>query len=750
MNDKRPTTLMVIGAAALLVFILGALLSFFIIGNNAPVGLGWYFFSFATGLTMIVMPCTLPLAFVIVPLSMGKGPIKGLSIALAFGIGVALTLSLYGIAAALVGQFAIGSLGAPLEVVKNWMYVIAGGFAYLFALGELGLIRLRMPTYTGAAPAFIQKQQDVIKALMLGLFLGNIGVGCPHPATPMLLTRIAVSGDLFYGWLLFLVHAVGRVMPLLLLAMLGIMGINALSWLVSKKDPLERATGWMMVYVAGFILVLGLFSHDWWVFSGQHSILEEFTQEHGFTGYLISKLNLAGAPHTHGIPTGTGLFGLPLALGNWVLVLLWIVPLWWFRVKQYKAVQAATDADAPIERKLFPLRLSITGLLTAFLVITVVYVLPDRFYSRAMMGGGDHGHAEGTSAEHDHAMMSTEASGAAMAHDHASMTAGGDHAGHSAMIHEESTITEGLISNLTVSPAIPESSTPAQLAFYINDAQTKEPITNLTVNHDKLIHVMGLRSDMNEFFHIHPDPIVEAPGVFAVDHEFSKPGTYKIWSEVTYDGTTHVIGHSPVVVEGEGSVDEKDVSFGTSVIAGNYQVMLHTSELVVNRESSIQIEIHDSKGQEVALENYLGVPMHMAIIKDDWSEFIHTHPNSVGGMDESMPHEHSGINLVPEVLADAGHAGVEPGHGVNFSAMFPTAGIYKVFAQFRPEGVDLPIDEAIVASFWIEVKEKPAFPFPPKIFLFVVSIVAMAGLSYVVKRYITVPEVTMKKTEETV
>ncbi|KKS38357.1 MAG: hypothetical protein UV01_C0004G0159 [Parcubacteria group bacterium GW2011_GWA2_42_14] len=207
-------------AIGVFVFIATGLFWFFFVGSSSPVGFGWYVFSFAAGLSMIVLPCTLPLAFVIVPLSMGKGPVKGFSIALAFGIGIAITLSMYGVIAALVGEVAIGTLGAPLEVVKNWLYFVAGLFAFIFALGELGLVRFRMPTYSGAYPMFIQRQKDVFKALLLGLFLGNIGVGCPHPATPVILTRIASSGDVFYGWSLFFFHAVGRVLPLLFLAIL--------------------------------------------------------------------------------------------------------------------------------------------------------------------------------------------------------------------------------------------------------------------------------------------------------------------------------------------------------------------------------------------------------------------------------------------------------------------------------------------------------------------------------------------------
>ena len=324
--------------AALIVF---GLVWFFFIGPATPVGLGWYLFSFAAGLTMIVLPCTLPLAFVIVPLSMGKGAAKGLGIAIAFGLGVAITLSLYGVIAAIVGEVAIGTIGMPLETVKNWLYFIAGVFAYIFALGEIGLVNFRMPSYSGAAPAFIQKQGDYLKALLLGLFLGNIGVGCPHPATPVILTRIAASGDAFYGWSLFFVHAIGRILPLILLALLAILGINALQWLVARKDKVERATGWGMVFVAGFILVLGLFTHEWWVFSGQHTLFEEITQEERVLGVIVQRFDLGPPPHTHGpeeLVGKTGLLGLPLGLGNWVLVFLWVLPLWWYYVKKKRSL----------------------------------------------------------------------------------------------------------------------------------------------------------------------------------------------------------------------------------------------------------------------------------------------------------------------------------------------------------------------------------------------------------------------------
>src|SRR3989344_624753 len=336
-SDKARHWIIILTLGLGAVIVLGLIWAF--LGSSTQVeGFGWYLFSYAMGLTMIVLPCTFPLAFVIVPLSMGKGPAKGMGMALAFGAGVAITLSMYGVLAAIIGKTFISTFGLQAEGLKNWLYFIAGGIAYLFALGELGLIKFRMPTYSGSAPKIIQEKGDYLKAFLLGLFLGNIGVGCPHPATPLIFLEIARSGNIFYGWSLFFVHAVARVLPLLLLVMLGILGINGLTWLAAHREKVERGTGWLMVFVAAFILVLGLFTHDWWVNSGQHTLLEQISGEESVLNFIGARLG-AGNAHSHGLEDGVGLFGWPLEWGNWALVALWLLPLWWMYMKNHYNVK---------------------------------------------------------------------------------------------------------------------------------------------------------------------------------------------------------------------------------------------------------------------------------------------------------------------------------------------------------------------------------------------------------------------------
>ena len=381
-GSKRRWLFIVFAISLFLIFISG-IFWIFTESTASPIGLGWFLFSFAAGLSMIVLPCTLPLAFVIVPLSMGKGYVKGLAVALAFGLGVAITLSTYGIFAALLGKTFIVYAGGGGEIIKNIFYAIAGVFAMLFALSELKLIDFRIPSYMGAAPGFIQRRGDIAKALMLGLFLGNIGIGCPHPATPIILGQIGIVGDIFYGWLLFLTHAIGRIIPLLLLAILGILGINAIKGLVARKESIARITAWGMVFVGAFLFTLGFFSHDWWVSSGMHTLLEEITQEEKLLGILKGRWESA-VVHTHGIPTGTGFFGLPLWLGNWVFVLMMVLPLWGSWFLQRRKLSVLIEPELSILKKELKLKKFKFALLTIIFALTFIYVLPQRFLSQQL------------------------------------------------------------------------------------------------------------------------------------------------------------------------------------------------------------------------------------------------------------------------------------------------------------------------------------------------------------------------------
>ncbi|NQV39995.1 MAG: sulfite exporter TauE/SafE family protein [Nitrosopumilus sp.] len=220
--------------------------------------LSWIVIAYVAGLSMIILPCTLPLVFIIVPLSMGKGYKKGLSMALLFGLGLTITIASYGVAIAAIGQ------SASLDQVSTLMFLIAGLAAFVFGLSQLKIISLKMPSYSGT-PKFIQKRGEYTKSFFMGLLLGNAGVGCPNPLFYWLLIYIAGTGSIEIGASLGVVHGVGRAIPLILMSVLAVIGINATKSLTVKRESIERASGWMLIIIGAFLIINGLpEGHEWY------------------------------------------------------------------------------------------------------------------------------------------------------------------------------------------------------------------------------------------------------------------------------------------------------------------------------------------------------------------------------------------------------------------------------------------------------------------------------------------------------
>src|SRR3989344_1710479 len=213
--------------------------------------------SFFGGVSNIVLPCTLPLVFIIVPLAMVAGGRKGLLMSILFGLGLIITLAVYGAVVGFLGQF----LG--LDSATRIMYSLAGLASLIFGLIELKLINFQLPSYA-RMPKFIEKQGDYIKVFFLGLLLGNAGVGCPNPITYVVLTFAATTGDWFRGSLLMAMNGLGRMIPLLLLTILGILGINSISWLTKRTETINKFTAWVLIVLGSFILLNGVFGHLWY------------------------------------------------------------------------------------------------------------------------------------------------------------------------------------------------------------------------------------------------------------------------------------------------------------------------------------------------------------------------------------------------------------------------------------------------------------------------------------------------------
>lgn len=317
MEENKKFKLILVGLAfALLSIITIGLFSFFI-NPHQTVG---FTLSFIAGLSMIFLPCTLPLAFIIIPIAMNESPKKALFMALLFGLGMVITFSVYGVVFSLIGKI-VGLLTA--NVIAG---IIGGGAAFIFGLVELKLIKLKIPGYAGPLPKFLEKKGDYTRVFLLGLVLANVGVGCPNPAFYILLAYVIGSANVLTGWSLMVVHGIGRVLPLIFLTVIAVLGINATQTLVKKAENIRKWTGFALIFVGALLLVTtGLF-RGWFEQSAFHekwnNILTDLTR--GKIGEA-EELNKE---------TSIILEKVPQWLGPYVLLLMIIVPVFWYLYKK--------------------------------------------------------------------------------------------------------------------------------------------------------------------------------------------------------------------------------------------------------------------------------------------------------------------------------------------------------------------------------------------------------------------------------
>lgn len=239
---------------------------------TSPEFIPGYSLSFLAGISMIFLPCTFPLVFIIIPLALSRKIGKGLAMALLFGLGLTLTFTLYGIALGWLGGF------VALYKVISWMLIVGGVAALVFGISELNLIKFRLPFKQTILPTSLQGKNDYVRSFFLGFFLGNAGVGCPNPAFYIVFGYVATLGIPSVGASLGALHGLGRIIPLLFLVVLAVLSINAMNKLSAYQDKVKRWVAWALVALGAFILNYGAFGMAWFEDSIIHQSWNRFLE----------------------------------------------------------------------------------------------------------------------------------------------------------------------------------------------------------------------------------------------------------------------------------------------------------------------------------------------------------------------------------------------------------------------------------------------------------------------------------------
>jgi len=162
---------------------------------------GWIapLIAFIAGVVTGLLPCTLP----VIPLIIGyvggteaEGK-RALRMSALFALGMAITVTVLGVVAALLGRL--------LVLSGNWFYLVLGVLMVLMALQLFGVYEFIPSAYlTGKA-----QRRGYLGALLAGILGGLFASPCSTPVLVVLLGLVATSGNLVWSIVLLLSYAFG-------------------------------------------------------------------------------------------------------------------------------------------------------------------------------------------------------------------------------------------------------------------------------------------------------------------------------------------------------------------------------------------------------------------------------------------------------------------------------------------------------------------------------------------------------------
>jgi hypothetical protein len=234
----------------------------------------------------------------------------------------------------------------------------------------------------------------------------------------------------------------------------------------------------------------------------------------------------------------------------------------------------------------------------------------------------------------------------------------------------------------------------------------------LAPDHGKLLHLFLMRQpDHDAFAHIHP--VRTGDKTFDVALPPLPEGDYEVLCDFTlaegFSSTATNTVHIPAVTGqpdpaksmksdpddswiADSAESVRDIADSDTIchLPGGKKVIWKAHPaLSARHDAGLRFEVWDEAGQPAALEPYMGMMSHAAILRSDGRVFSHLHPSGNYSMaaqiffDAKMAREAGS----PEPIC--GHGGSAAGGGSSVITLpyeFPTAGNYRLWVQIKTGG----------------------------------------------------------------
>jgi Heavy metal binding domain len=224
--------------------------------------------------------------------------------------------------------------------------------------------------------------------------------------------------------------------------------------------------------------------------------------------------------------------------------------------------------------------------------------------------------------------------------------------------------------DVKLQPPVPRVDQSVELIFAINKPNTRKPVQDFEIVHERPFHLFVVSEGLDFFLHEHPQ--LGPDHRFRFRTRFAKPGMYRLLCDFYPTGGTPQFLARTVLIPGTKGMPSvaactlsPDLSEKKSVNIA-VELALRPSVPIAGMKTLMFFRIKPADG----LEKYLGSWSHLLAVSDDLVDAMHAHP----------------------FLADGGPQ-------VQFNMIFPRARTYRVWAQFQRKGTvntvvfDVPVSE---------------------------------------------------------
>ncbi len=261
------------------------------------------------------------------------------------------------------------------------------------------------------------------------------------------------------------------------------------------------------------------------------------------------------------------------------------------------------------------------------------------------------------------------------------------------------------------------------------------PGAALLPDHGKLMHLFLVRADdLSAFAHVHPVRDGDGDASFTVPLPPLPAGEYRIYADIVHEN-----GFAPTLVNtarvppagpGGGPREAADGSdapaggpapdpddswatlrpYGASpsesypLLSGRTMRWERDGPIAVDEEATLRFSVTEPDGTPSALEPYMGMLSHAAVLRDDGSVFVHLHPaGSINlAAQRRFTEAEGGAGGEAPSAEHGGHSPSGPANRVEFPFVFPAPGAYRIVVQVKP-GTAVE-----TAAFDVEIEEAPS------------------------------------------